>query len=148
LLDHSHLFDVLHLLRPITIIDGPSKMIANPGFEEPPPGSPSVPAHPCDSCRTSKLKCDQSLPSCDTCRKRDKVVSRPEGSLAEIQCRYSTTEGYADGRVRRFHRRSRNGCSHCKTRRVRCDEQKPICGGCKRKHAEDMVGDSLGVADG
>lgn len=29
-------------------------------------------------------------------------------------------------RKRKFHRRSKNGCTRCKARHVRCDEQKPL----------------------
>lgn len=29
-------------------------------------------------------------------------------------------------RIRKFHRRSKNGCSTCKQRHVRCDERKPL----------------------
>ncbi|KAK0648921.1 hypothetical protein B0T16DRAFT_123230 [Cercophora newfieldiana] len=34
------------------------------------------------------------------------------------------------GRKRRAHKRSRNGCSTCKQRHIRCDEVKPICTNC------------------
>ncbi|KAJ4420392.1 hypothetical protein N0V82_004381 [Gnomoniopsis sp. IMI 355080] len=30
------------------------------------------------------------------------------------------------------HRKSRNGCTKCKSRRVKCDEVRPICGNCDR----------------
>lgn len=30
------------------------------------------------------------------------------------------------------HRKSRNGCAKCKTRRVKCDEVRPVCGNCSR----------------
>ncbi|KAI0445776.1 hypothetical protein F4803DRAFT_506387 [Xylaria telfairii] len=33
---------------------------------------------------------------------------------------------------RRPHRKSRNGCDLCKKRKVKCDEVKPVCGGCVR----------------
>ncbi|KAI9148775.1 Sterol uptake control protein [Paramyrothecium foliicola] len=33
---------------------------------------------------------------------------------------------------RRSHKKSRNGCQTCKTRRVKCDEAKPACGNCIR----------------
>ncbi|PSR94329.1 hypothetical protein BD289DRAFT_144896 [Coniella lustricola] len=33
---------------------------------------------------------------------------------------------------RLYHRKSRLGCTRCKARRVKCDETKPTCGGCKR----------------
>ncbi|KAH6671425.1 hypothetical protein B0J14DRAFT_95268 [Halenospora varia] len=32
--------------------------------------------------------------------------------------------------VRRYHKKSRTGCRACKERRVKCDEQKPVCGKC------------------
>ncbi|KAF4451281.1 Sterol regulatory element-binding protein ECM22 [Fusarium austroafricanum] len=35
-----------------------------------------------------------------------------------------------DARVRQFHTRSRTGCSNCRTRRKRCDEQRPQCYNC------------------
>lgn len=30
------------------------------------------------------------------------------------------------------HRKSRNGCMKCKSRRVKCDEKRPVCGNCSR----------------
>ncbi|KAI1444552.1 hypothetical protein F5Y02DRAFT_389858 [Annulohypoxylon stygium] len=33
---------------------------------------------------------------------------------------------------RRSHRKSRTGCRNCKNRKVKCDEAKPVCGGCIR----------------
>ncbi|CRK13701.1 hypothetical protein BN1723_001961 [Verticillium longisporum] len=33
-------------------------------------------------------------------------------------------------RVRKFHRRSKNGCVVCKERHVRCDERQPLCTNC------------------
>ncbi|EMC99923.1 hypothetical protein BAUCODRAFT_136463 [Baudoinia panamericana UAMH 10762] len=35
--------------------------------------------------------------------------------------------------IRRFHQKSRTGCSACKTRRVKCDERKPVCNNCIRR---------------
>ncbi|ODV80974.1 uncharacterized protein CANTADRAFT_40812, partial [Suhomyces tanzawaensis NRRL Y-17324] len=32
---------------------------------------------------------------------------------------------------RKYHQKSRSGCSNCKKRRVKCDENKPICNKCK-----------------
>ncbi|KAH6644280.1 hypothetical protein C7974DRAFT_17902 [Boeremia exigua] len=37
------------------------------------------------------------------------------------------------GLVKKFHRKSRNGCSTCRVRRVKCDEEKPSCSNCRRK---------------
>ncbi|KAK3944567.1 hypothetical protein QBC46DRAFT_251676 [Diplogelasinospora grovesii] len=39
-------------------------------------------------------------------------------------------------RQRRYHRRSRNGCTTCKKRHVRCDEKKPLCTNCLRSGGE------------
>ncbi|KAI1505438.1 hypothetical protein F5X99DRAFT_415898 [Biscogniauxia marginata] len=39
-------------------------------------------------------------------------------------------------RQRRFHRRSRNGCSTCKAKHIRCDEKKPLCTYCLRHGGE------------
>ncbi|RCK62986.1 Sterol uptake control protein 2 [Candida viswanathii] len=33
---------------------------------------------------------------------------------------------------RKYHQKSRNGCSTCKKRRVKCDEQRPLCGNCTK----------------
>ncbi|OJJ46785.1 hypothetical protein ASPZODRAFT_65964 [Penicilliopsis zonata CBS 506.65] len=40
--------------------------------------------------------------------------------------------------VRLYHKKSRHGCVRCKARRVKCDEEKPACGGCTR-HAVPCV---------
>jgi hypothetical protein len=37
----------------------------------------------------------------------------------------NSTTPETDSRVRQFHTRSRTGCSNCRTRRKRCDEQRP-----------------------
>ncbi|KAI1332764.1 hypothetical protein F5Y16DRAFT_407401 [Xylariaceae sp. FL0255] len=39
-------------------------------------------------------------------------------------------------RVRRYHSRSRNGCTTCKTKHIRCDERKPLCTNCLVKGGE------------
>ncbi|KAI0480082.1 hypothetical protein GGR56DRAFT_252573 [Xylariaceae sp. FL0804] len=36
-------------------------------------------------------------------------------------------------RQRKFHRRSRNGCSTCKAKHIRCDERRPLCTYCLRR---------------
>ncbi|KAG7896340.1 hypothetical protein KL905_001796 [Ogataea polymorpha] len=36
------------------------------------------------------------------------------------------------GAKRKFHKKSRKGCSTCKKRRVKCDEKRPVCGNCDR----------------
>ncbi|WYZ42768.1 hypothetical protein EsH8_VI_000467 [Colletotrichum jinshuiense] len=38
--------------------------------------------------------------------------------------------GAGDGKLRRSHRKSRNGCKECKRRHVRCDERRPACVNC------------------
>ncbi|KAI5951569.1 UPC2 [Candida jiufengensis] len=37
---------------------------------------------------------------------------------------------------RKYHQKSRYGCSTCKRRRVKCDEQKPLCGNCVKLKLE------------
>ncbi|KAI0530207.1 hypothetical protein GGR58DRAFT_518654 [Xylaria digitata] len=37
---------------------------------------------------------------------------------------------------RRSHHKSRLGCKTCKTRKIKCDEQKPACGNCIRHHVD------------
>ncbi|PCD23300.1 hypothetical protein AU210_014823 [Fusarium oxysporum f. sp. radicis-cucumerinum] len=44
----------------------------------------------------------------------------------------NSTTPETDSRVRQFHTRSRTGCSNCRTRRKRCDEQRPQCYNCVR----------------
>ncbi|KAH6693788.1 C6 zinc finger protein [Plectosphaerella plurivora] len=42
--------------------------------------------------------------------------------------------------TRKAHRKVRTGCSICKTRKIKCDEQKPQCGRCKKYGSEcDIV---------
>ncbi|MCJ1442886.1 MAG: hypothetical protein MMC23_003383 [Stictis urceolatum] len=38
--------------------------------------------------------------------------------------------------VRRHHEKSRHGCIQCKARKVKCDEAKPVCGGCNKRGAK------------
>ncbi|KAK1753724.1 hypothetical protein QBC47DRAFT_387008 [Echria macrotheca] len=40
--------------------------------------------------------------------------------------------GTGEHRMRRPHRKSRNGCSKCKDRRIKCDEQRPKCSRCTK----------------
>ncbi|KUJ07789.1 uncharacterized protein LY89DRAFT_702235 [Mollisia scopiformis] len=40
------------------------------------------------------------------------------------------SQEFNNSRPRRSHRKSRNGCSECKRRKVKCDEAKPTCGRC------------------
>ncbi|OJD15682.1 hypothetical protein AJ78_04100 [Emergomyces pasteurianus Ep9510] len=54
----------------------------------------------------------------------DKIWSHPSASPRE-PCRLAP-------RLRRAHRKSRNGCLICKQRRVKCDEIKPSCTRCHR----------------
>ncbi|KAF4988237.1 hypothetical protein FGRMN_9889 [Fusarium graminum] len=42
----------------------------------------------------------------------------------------SLTNKEKASRVRQFHTRSRTGCSNCRNRRKRCDEQRPQCSSC------------------
>ncbi|CRG87370.1 hypothetical protein PISL3812_04387 [Talaromyces islandicus] len=41
-----------------------------------------------------------------------------------------------------FHHKSRNGCRTCKTRRVKCDEKRPMCGNCTRMRSLSCVYDA------
>ncbi|KAI0157017.1 hypothetical protein GGR57DRAFT_463059 [Xylariaceae sp. FL1272] len=45
-------------------------------------------------------------------------------------------------RVRRYHSRSRNGCTTCKTKHIRCDERRPLCTNCLVKGGECGYTDS------
>ncbi|KAJ5580212.1 uncharacterized protein N7459_006197 [Penicillium hispanicum] len=44
--------------------------------------------------------------------------------------------------LRRPHRKSRHGCVECKRRRVKCDEARPTCSNCAKRHAECEYGSS------
>ncbi|KAJ5175628.1 uncharacterized protein N7482_001505 [Penicillium canariense] len=44
--------------------------------------------------------------------------------------------------LRRPHRKSRHGCMECKRRRVKCDEARPTCSNCAKRHAECEYGSS------
>ncbi|KAJ5698183.1 hypothetical protein N7462_000188 [Penicillium macrosclerotiorum] len=44
--------------------------------------------------------------------------------------------------LRRPHRKSRHGCLECKRRRVKCDETRPICSNCAKRHSECEYGSS------
>ncbi|KAI2612310.1 uncharacterized protein GGS25DRAFT_512843 [Hypoxylon fragiforme] len=50
-------------------------------------------------------------------------------------------------RQRKFHRRSRNGCSTCKTKHIRCDERKPLCTYCLRHGGECGYPDEENAAE-
>ncbi|KAI0167953.1 hypothetical protein BJ166DRAFT_496224 [Pestalotiopsis sp. NC0098] len=45
-------------------------------------------------------------------------------------------------RQRKFHRRSRNGCTVCKRKHIRCDERRPICTYCLRHGGECVFTDA------
>ncbi|KAK1724781.1 uncharacterized protein BDZ83DRAFT_327737 [Colletotrichum acutatum] len=42
-------------------------------------------------------------------------------------------------RIRRAHHKSRLGCRRCKTRRIKCDEVQPACGGCTKANLRPPV---------
>ncbi|KAJ5804361.1 uncharacterized protein N7518_000664 [Penicillium psychrosexuale] len=46
---------------------------------------------------------------------------------------------------RRPHRKSRHGCMECKRRRVKCDETRPICTNCAKRHSECEYGSSTSL---
>ncbi|KAH7317600.1 hypothetical protein BKA65DRAFT_514804 [Rhexocercosporidium sp. MPI-PUGE-AT-0058] len=48
----------------------------------------------------------------------------------------SHLRGYKIKMPRQFHRKSRFGCSECRKRRVKCDENEPICGRCVRTRSK------------
>ncbi|OTA66524.1 hypothetical protein K449DRAFT_430837 [Hypoxylon sp. EC38] len=50
-------------------------------------------------------------------------------------------------RQRKFHRRSRNGCSTCKAKHIRCDERKPLCTYCLRHGGECGYPDADSVSN-
>lgn len=50
----------------------------------------------------------------------------------------SSTQEHKPRGPRLYHKKSRNGCTRCKQRRVKCDEIRPSCGSCSR-HAVECV---------
>ncbi|KAK4565495.1 hypothetical protein LTR86_004112 [Recurvomyces mirabilis] len=54
------------------------------------------------------------------------VTETPGGGDEQSKSLYNET----GARRRRAHPKSRNGCQHCKQRRVKCDEVRPACGQC------------------
>ncbi|KAI1805487.1 hypothetical protein F4811DRAFT_514983 [Daldinia bambusicola] len=50
----------------------------------------------------------------------------------------SSTQEHKPRAPRLYHKKSRNGCTRCKQRRVKCDESRPSCGSCSR-HAVECV---------
>ncbi|KAJ5895590.1 hypothetical protein N7495_007281 [Penicillium taxi] len=44
--------------------------------------------------------------------------------------------------LRRPHRKSRHGCLECKRRRVKCDEARPVCSNCAKRHSDCEYGSS------
>ncbi|KAJ5951716.1 uncharacterized protein N7479_010129 [Penicillium vulpinum] len=47
--------------------------------------------------------------------------------------------------LRRPHRKSRHGCGECKRRRVKCDEERPSCTNCTKRHSECEYGSSTSL---
>ncbi|KAF7714731.1 Sterol uptake control protein 2 [Penicillium ucsense] len=47
--------------------------------------------------------------------------------------------------LRRPHRKSRHGCLECKRRRVKCDEIRPTCSNCAKRHSECEYGSSTSL---
>ncbi|KAF2118698.1 hypothetical protein BDV96DRAFT_568346 [Lophiotrema nucula] len=47
---------------------------------------------------------------------------------------------------RRPHRKSRTGCQQCKQRKIKCDEQKPICSHCRRNQFNCSLSGTLSIS--
>ncbi|EGE07107.1 C6 transcription factor [Trichophyton equinum CBS 127.97] len=52
-------------------------------------------------------------------------------SFINEQQRQQQASGRRKG-VKQFHRKSRVGCQRCRTKRIKCDETKPVCRNCER----------------
>lgn len=61
-------------------------------------------------------------------RKREKIIE-----LVDIGGKKVSTTSTGK---RKFHNKSKNGCDHCKRRRVKCDEGKPMCDKCVKMKLE------------
>ncbi|KAH8597385.1 hypothetical protein B0O99DRAFT_670457 [Bisporella sp. PMI_857] len=107
----------------------------------------------CKECKRSHIKCDENKPQCSYCAARHLECKYPaKGELiwpGESRSRrsssfeqqpssaYETQSGRtSDSTIedqitrRRAHRKTRNGCTTCKARKIKCDEKKPQCTKC------------------
>ncbi|KAF5678701.1 sterol regulatory element-binding ECM22 [Fusarium heterosporum] len=62
-------------------------------------------------------------------RRRQRETNSSNMPQQDEACESLTNKEKAS-RVRQFHTRSRTGCSNCRNRRKRCDEQRPQCSSC------------------
>ncbi|KAL5882717.1 hypothetical protein ACKVWC_001721 [Pyricularia oryzae] len=58
---------------------------------------------------------------------------RQQQQLSQLQTQQQPRRPHGP---RLYHKKSRTGCFRCKGRRVKCDEQRPACGGCSRHMVE------------
>lgn len=65
--------------------------------------------------------------------RRGRKKSSAKVELIEIDGK--TVSKTATGK-RKFHKKSKNGCAHCKRRRVKCDETRPHCLNCKKMNLD------------
>lgn len=69
------------------------------------------------------------MPSVETGSNGRSKSSSEKVELIELHGK--TVSKTATGK-RKFHKKSKNGCDHCKRRRVKCDETRPHCLNCKK----------------
>ncbi|KAH6973229.1 hypothetical protein EDB80DRAFT_743245 [Ilyonectria destructans] len=63
----------------------------------------------------------------------DQVGEPSTAGVPGVTTNRSSTSGQGEFRSRRRHHKSRAGCRQCKSRRVRCDENRPNCGNCIKR---------------
>ncbi|KAJ9097861.1 hypothetical protein QFC19_006654 [Naganishia cerealis] len=97
-------------------------MLASPADKLPPPQTHSLPEP--SSSRITSITAPFDSPASDITVHEQSPTQAALSSRCVIVARDGNT---------RFHRRSRNGCEMCKSRRVRCDEAKPVCKNCKSR---------------
>lgn len=59
------------------------------------------------------------------------MARRTRALTKQIESNGSATANGTAARTRRFHTKSRNGCTECKQRHIRCDERQPSCANCE-----------------
>ena len=91
----------------------------------------------CLICKMRKVKCDEQRPVCAKCQRSGRECEFP-------RCASCSTQGALFKKnallfcqsCARARTHSISGCLICKMRRVKCDEQRPVCANCQRSGRE------------
>ncbi|KAI9341168.1 hypothetical protein BDR26DRAFT_918509 [Obelidium mucronatum] len=89
----------------------------------------------CSVCRHYRKRCDLLLPSCSRCLKRNAVCDYGSATV-----HISTTSGSAKIEVSKLPPKvipwspvKAVSCKYCYTKKLKCDKEKPSCGGCVKR---------------